>query len=91
MCTLDSEDQACDGMDSELFYSEEPADIELAKAVCARCPVRWRCLAAGLEGDEYGVWGGLSRTEREALRQPPRMLVALTTPRDRRRAAVVAA
>lgn len=91
MCALDSEDRACKTLDPAWFDEDaEPTAVDRAKSACARCPVRWRCLCRALEGDEYGVWGGLTRTEREALRQPPRMLVALTTPRNRR-AAVVAA
>jgi WhiB family redox-sensing transcriptional regulator len=39
-----------------------------AKAVCSSCPVIQRCLRWALEAREpYGVWGGLSVDEREAL------------------------
>lgn len=52
----------------ELFYSEEPDDIELAKSLCAGCPVREECLAAGMS-ERYGVWGGTTPEERRALRR----------------------
>ena len=40
----------------------------LAKAVCASCPVIDNCLRWALAAREpYGVWGGLSTEEREAL------------------------
>lgn len=43
----------------ELFFSDEPADIEQAKAICAGCPVRAPCLAAAeTRGEPCGVWGG---------------------------------
>jgi WhiB family redox-sensing transcriptional regulator len=39
-----------------------------AKAVCARCPVIDSCLRWALAAREpYGVWGGLSVEERDAL------------------------
>ena len=45
--------------DPELFFAESPADVELAKSLCADCPVRTACLAAALERREpWGVWGG---------------------------------
>jgi WhiB family redox-sensing transcriptional regulator len=44
--------------------------IEEAKAVCARCPVRSDCLDWALEsGEDFGVWGGLSEGERRSLRR----------------------
>ena len=45
--------------DPNLWFAEEPADLERAKALCAGCPVRRACLAAALERAEpWGVWGG---------------------------------
>lgn len=45
--------------DPKLWFAEEPADLERAKALCAGCPVRRACLAAALERAEpWGVWGG---------------------------------
>ena len=39
-----------------------------AKSVCARCPVVAQCAAHALTVREpYGVWGGLSEDEREAI------------------------
>jgi WhiB family redox-sensing transcriptional regulator len=44
----------------------------LAKAICARCDVRENCLRWALAAREpYGVWGGLSTEEREALLRQP--------------------
>jgi WhiB family redox-sensing transcriptional regulator len=66
---------ACRGEASELFFhpentrgSKRAAREATAKAICARCPVLERCLAYSLTVREpYGVWGGLSESEREAL------------------------
>jgi WhiB family redox-sensing transcriptional regulator len=45
--------------DPEVFFAEQPADVEYAKALCRECPVRNTCLEGALERQEpWGVWGG---------------------------------
>jgi len=42
-----------------LWFSDVPADLELAKAACRRCPLRRPCLSGAVErGEACGVWGG---------------------------------
>lgn len=49
----------CRVADADLWFAEAPADLELAKALCERCPVRLRCLRSALDrGEPWGVWGG---------------------------------
>ena len=66
---------ACRDEDPELFFpigNTGPAllQIEEAKSVCRRCPVREECLQFALEsGQDAGVWGGLSEDERRALKR----------------------
>lgn len=44
---------------TELFFSENPDDIDQAKAFCEECPVKAPCLAGALARQEpWGVWGG---------------------------------
>jgi len=48
----------CTG-DPDLFFAESPDDVELAKSLCADCPIRRGCLAGAIERREpWGVWGG---------------------------------
>ena len=69
---------ACRAYDSDLFFHPEGergprrANREAAaKAVCAGCPVLQACRSAALAAREpYGVWGGLSEHEREAILGP---------------------
>jgi WhiB family redox-sensing transcriptional regulator len=49
----------CWDADPELFFADEPADVERAKSVCRGCPVRLACLSCALDrGEPWGVWGG---------------------------------
>ena len=49
----------CRKFDPDLWFSDAPAELELAKALCADCPVRVECLAGALDRAEpWGVWGG---------------------------------
>lgn len=48
----------CSG-NAALWFSEQPADLEMAKAACRTCPLRLPCLSGALDRAEpYGVWGG---------------------------------
>ncbi|MFI2077013.1 WhiB family transcriptional regulator [Streptomyces triculaminicus] len=59
---------ACVGEDPELFFEGEPAAVGMAKRVCAVCPVRTACLDRALvNGERYGVFGGLTADERRSL------------------------
>ena len=49
----------CRRFDPDLWFSDAPAQLELAKSLCGDCPVRVECLAGALErGEPWGVWGG---------------------------------
>jgi WhiB family redox-sensing transcriptional regulator len=48
----------CHGL-TDLFYSDEPENIEIAKEFCGGCPLKARCLQGAMERNEpCGVWGG---------------------------------
>ncbi len=49
----------CHVNDPDLWFAENPMELERAKALCADCPIRRQCLAEALERQEpWGVWGG---------------------------------
>ena len=66
---------ACRGVDSAVFFHPEgergpsrEARDRSAKAICATCPVIRECAAHALAVREpYGVWGGLTEDDREAI------------------------
>jgi WhiB family redox-sensing transcriptional regulator len=77
---------ACRDADLALFFSpdtelrggvEQAAErrrrLRQAKRICGQCPVRLLCARYALEnGEKFGVWGGLSETERRRLRSRSR-------------------
>ena len=66
---------ACHNADPGVFFSPEAERgakrerrEEAAKALCRRCPVIQRCREHALKVQEpYGVWGGLSESDRANL------------------------
>ena len=66
---------ACRGTDTEKFFHPEnergprrAARENAAKAICHTCPVMAHCAAYALRHREpYGIWGGLSETERDEI------------------------
>ncbi|WP_422334847.1 WhiB family transcriptional regulator [Rhodococcus sp. (in: high G+C Gram-positive bacteria)] len=49
----------CRADDPDLWFADSPHELEQAKALCASCPIRSRCLDAALDRREpWGVWGG---------------------------------
>lgn len=65
------ESALCAGMTVDLFFGgsdglpQSMRQIEMAKAVCRRCPVQTDCLIFALQHHEpHGVWGGMARHER---------------------------
>ncbi len=73
---------ACQSADPELFFPVSAvgaglADIEQAKAICARCVIRPQCLDFALDSRQsHGIWGGASEDERRAIAARRRRLTA---------------
>lgn len=69
---------ACRDEDPELFFPVSDVgpgavQTERAKAVCARCPVRTRCLSYALDnGLDHGIFGGMTEHERRELTRKQR-------------------
>ncbi len=66
---------ACRDVDTDFFFpngetGEALAQAEAAKAVCATCEVRPECLDFAMGTNQpYGIFGGLSETDRKSLRR----------------------
>lgn len=66
----------CRGPQARVFFPPVTAETRddkrireaQAKAICAQCPVRDACLRHAFDvGEQHGVWGGLSASERRLL------------------------
>lgn len=59
---------ACRDLPLAPFFVDRGSDAQLARNVCAACPVRAPCLAEALAGgDDTGVWGGFTPRERRLI------------------------
>jgi WhiB family redox-sensing transcriptional regulator len=64
------EQALCAQTGAEFFFPEPGSSVREAKRICGLCPIRSACLDFALAHDErFGVWGGLSEKERQALRR----------------------
>lgn len=57
-----------------LFFPSDGVGVEVARRICATCPVRERCLEYALQNRiEHGVWGGCSERERRRIHKRRRL------------------
>jgi WhiB family transcriptional regulator, redox-sensing transcriptional regulator len=72
------DDAECLDNDPELFFPvgngpEAARQTALAKRVCHRCPAMTACLDWALaNGQDHGIWGGLTEDERRRLKNRTR-------------------
>jgi len=60
----------CVGLDPDIFFPEPGASLQLAQAICARCPVQADCLEYAMKHHiHWGIWGGVSERGRRTLRR----------------------
>ncbi|MFC4031089.1 WhiB family transcriptional regulator [Streptomyces polygonati] len=69
------EQAACRTEDPELFFpvgqsGSANLQVQRAKEICARCPVKQTCLSDALDSaNTSGVWGGTTEEERRTIRR----------------------
>lgn len=50
------------------FFPSDGVGVEVAKRICADCPVQGECLEYALEQRiDHGVWGGTSERQRRRI------------------------
>ena len=53
-----------------LFFPSDGVGVDVARKICAECPVKSACLEYALENRiDHGVWGGTSERERRRLKK----------------------
>jgi WhiB family redox-sensing transcriptional regulator len=64
---------ACKSVGTEAYYVDDRANamaVRALKTVCSSCEIIGKCLEVALANNEmYGVWGGMSESERKALKR----------------------
>lgn len=59
---------SCRNVHPAVFFPSDGLGVEIAKQVCAECPVRVACLEYALANRiDHGVWGGASERERRRI------------------------
>jgi WhiB family redox-sensing transcriptional regulator len=60
-----------------LFFPHDGVGVEVARRICATCPVKAPCLEYALaNGIDHGVWGGASERERRRIARRRRLEAA---------------
>ena len=58
----------CTSISPSTFFPSDGAGVEVARKICAGCPVINTCLEHALDNRiEHGVWGGCSERERRRI------------------------
>ena len=58
----------CRELPPETFFPSDGVGVEVARRICADCPVKEPCLEYALYNRiEHGVWGGASERERRRI------------------------
>ncbi|MCU1395639.1 MAG: WhiB family regulatory protein [Ilumatobacteraceae bacterium] len=60
----------CETADPDLFFPQPGTDTTYARSMCKACPVRRQCLDYALETKQkFGIWGGMTESQRRRLRR----------------------
>ena len=73
----------CADKPPSLFFPSDGVGVEVARRVCAECPVKEPCLEYALaQRIDHGVWGGCSERERRRIlkRRRQEAAAAVTQP-----------
>jgi WhiB family redox-sensing transcriptional regulator len=58
----------CQEIPPATFFPSDGVGVEIARRICATCPVQEPCLEYALEQRiDHGVWGGCSERERRRI------------------------
>ena len=64
----------CRQVPPSTFFPNDGVGVEVARRICADCPVKASCLEYALRnGIDHGVWGGTSERERRRIARRRRL------------------
>jgi WhiB family transcriptional regulator, redox-sensing transcriptional regulator len=71
----------CRNEPPERFFPSDGVGVEIARRICATCPVKEPCLEYAItQRIDHGVWGGASERERRRIIKRRRLAVAQGSP-----------
>lgn len=66
-------DAACKGLNTETFYPDKVVfnreEERFYSRLCSKCPVLEACMEWALVHENFGIWGGLTPTQRTHYRK----------------------
>ena len=69
----------CNNHPPAVFFPSDGVGVEIAKKICATCPVKDECLEYALAHRvDHGVWGGASERQRRRLLKQRRKMANRT-------------
>ena len=63
------DEAACKNSPTDWFYPEGAEVVPEALALCENCPVMDECRDHGVIYEEWGIWGGLTASQRRRVRK----------------------
>lgn len=67
----------CRELPPDTFFPSDGLGVEVARRICATCPVKSPCLEYALAARiDHGVWGGASERERRRILRQRRLAAA---------------
>ena len=70
-------DGNCRNYPPRTFFPSDGVGVDVARKICATCPVQGPCLEYALaERIDHGVWGGCSERERRRIAKRRRVAAA---------------
>jgi WhiB family redox-sensing transcriptional regulator len=71
----------CRDIPPSTFFPSDGVGVDVARRICAECPVKASCLEYALENHiDHGVWGGCSERERRRILKRRRSTKPETAP-----------
>ncbi|MEY2462787.1 MAG: WhiB family transcriptional regulator, redox-sensing transcriptional regulator [Acidimicrobiaceae bacterium] len=71
----------CREIPPSTFFPSDGVGVDVARRICADCPVKSPCLEYALENHiDHGVWGGCSERERRRILKRRRTIERTPTP-----------
>jgi WhiB family redox-sensing transcriptional regulator len=70
----------CQDIPPDTFFPSDGVGVEVARRICADCPVKAPCLEYAIVNHiDHGVWGGASERERRRIARRRRLAAAQST------------